>query len=116
MASVKPGDYFCCSWGYDQTNIDYLVVVSVSPTGKTVSCRRARKLVLGEDHVHECTTPTVAYGNEFRMCVRETSCGETILKGSYPYIDDCPESKRSDVFLACKFGEGHYETKVGFGH
>ena len=27
---VKPGDVFRCSWGYDQTNIDYYQVLSVS--------------------------------------------------------------------------------------
>lgn len=32
---VKPGDVFYSSWGYDQTNIDYYKVVSVSPSGKT---------------------------------------------------------------------------------
>ena len=30
------GDIFRCSWGYDQTNVDYYEVVSVSASRKTV--------------------------------------------------------------------------------
>ena len=33
---VKPGDIFRCSWGYDQTNIDYYQVVSISGQMATV--------------------------------------------------------------------------------
>jgi len=47
QTQIKAGDYFYTSWGYDQTNIDYLVVVEVSPTGKTASCRMVRPINLG---------------------------------------------------------------------
>lgn len=30
---VKVGEIFVCSWGYDQTNIDFYEVVGVTPTG-----------------------------------------------------------------------------------
>lgn len=33
---VKVGDVFACSWGYDQTNVNYYEVVSVTPSGKSV--------------------------------------------------------------------------------
>lgn len=33
--TVKPGDVFYSSWGYDQTNVDYYAVSRVSSTGKT---------------------------------------------------------------------------------
>ena len=33
---VKPGNVFCCSWGYDQTNIDYYQVISVSGQMMTI--------------------------------------------------------------------------------
>lgn len=33
--SVKVGDVFNSSWGYDQTNIEFYKVVSISKTGKT---------------------------------------------------------------------------------
>lgn len=38
-ATVKVGDIFYNSWGYDQTNIDFYVVDAVSPTGKTCTVR-----------------------------------------------------------------------------
>ncbi len=34
--TVKPGDVFVESWGYDQTNVDAYVVIRVSDSGKTV--------------------------------------------------------------------------------
>ncbi len=36
FSTIKKGDIFYTSWGYDQTNYDYIVVMEVSPTGKTV--------------------------------------------------------------------------------
>ncbi|MBE3139569.1 MAG: hypothetical protein IMZ53_03195, partial [Thermoplasmata archaeon] len=38
FADLKPGDFFYESWGYDQTNIDFLQIIEVSPTKKTVLC------------------------------------------------------------------------------
>jgi hypothetical protein len=38
MAEVEPvkvGDIFYSSWGYDQTNVDFFEVISVSASGKT---------------------------------------------------------------------------------
>lgn len=32
---VKVGDVFTCSWGYDQTNVDFYAVTKVSASGKT---------------------------------------------------------------------------------
>ena len=33
--SVKIGDMFYTSWGYDQTNTEHFQIVKISPTGKT---------------------------------------------------------------------------------
>jgi hypothetical protein len=33
QANVKVGDFFVCSWGYDQTNVDYYKVVGLTPKG-----------------------------------------------------------------------------------
>ena len=30
-AAVQVGDFFVCSWGYDQTNVDYYKVISLTP-------------------------------------------------------------------------------------
>lgn len=36
---VEAGDVFICEWGYDQTNVDFYQVVSVTPSGKSVRVR-----------------------------------------------------------------------------
>lgn len=37
---VKVGDFFVCSWGYDQTNIDFYKVVGLTPSGKSVKVQK----------------------------------------------------------------------------
>lgn len=37
---VKVGDFFCSSWGYDQTNIDFYKVVGLTPSGKSVRVQK----------------------------------------------------------------------------
>ena len=39
-ATVEVGSFFECSWGYDQTNVDFYKVVEISPSGKTVKVQR----------------------------------------------------------------------------
>ncbi len=108
---VKPGDYFSTSWGYDQTNIDFLVVEKVTTSGKSALCRRAAPIMLANEGTQNVITPGKAYGNLFRMKVRE----DGTLRGSYPYCRD-ESHKRLDTFLPTKFGEQHRETAFGFGH
>ena len=43
----RVGDLLCCSWGYDQTNVDYYQVVGV--TGKSARVRAIRGQVLPSD-------------------------------------------------------------------
>ena len=33
---VQVGDLFACSWGYDQTQVDFYEVTGVTPSGKSV--------------------------------------------------------------------------------
>lgn len=42
LAPVTPGAIFECSWGYDQTNVDFYEVLSVSASGKTAKVRQIR--------------------------------------------------------------------------
>jgi len=41
------GQVFDRSWGYDQTNVDFYEVLSVSPSGKTVKAAKITKQILG---------------------------------------------------------------------
>lgn len=63
--SVKVGDIFHTSWGYDQTNTEYFKVVSISKTGKTCE-------------VVQIASETVK-GSEGFMCESITPLPEVIL-------------------------------------
>ena len=45
---LKKGNMFVTSWGYDQTNYDYIVVMEVSPSGKTAKCQMTSSLNHGQ--------------------------------------------------------------------
>ena len=106
--TIQPGDRFYTSWGYDQTNIDFLLVISVSATGKTAKCRMAAPIDLGAMGTADALTPGQAYGDMFTMRVQ----GDT-LRGSNPY---CKGDKRLDTFYKTQLGDTHYQTNPMFGH
>jgi hypothetical protein len=108
QATISPGDRFYTSWGYDQTNIDYLLVTSISPTGKTAKCRMVSPINIGASGVCDALTPGQAYGETFIMQIR----GNT-LRGSYPY---CRGDKRLATFYKTQLGDTHYQTNPLFGH
>jgi hypothetical protein len=57
-AAVKQGDLFRCSWGYDQTNVDFYQVVDVSPSGATIKVRAVRQdVVSASEGGHERVAP-----------------------------------------------------------
>ena len=112
---IRPGQYFYTSWGYDQTNIDYLVVKSVSPSGKTVKCLMASAINLGESGQQDVIMPGTAQGEPFQMkATSGYASGDSFnLRGSYPF---CGGSKRFGYFSPVKLGDVHYETNSMFGH
>ena len=63
--SVKVGDIFHTSWGYDQTNTEYFKIVSISKTGKTCE-------------VVQIASETVK-GSEGFMCESITPLPEIVL-------------------------------------
>ncbi len=38
--AVQIGDFFSCSWGYDQTNVDFYKVVGMTASGKSVKVQK----------------------------------------------------------------------------
>jgi len=104
---VTKGDYLYDSWGYDQTNVDFCRVISISPTGKTVTCRMVRKRHIEEDEVVPTTNMV---GPTFRLKIK----GE-YLRGSYPYIPERPDYKRFGLFNVWN-GTPVYQTPAGCGH
>ena len=122
---IKAGDVFVTSWGYDQTNYDYIVVKSVSPTGKTAICQCASYDTVGTTFQDNIQRPTSkGYGDEFRMCVRVYGNGHctpeqpsrVYLVGSYPFCNGSREHMRHGSFSRWDGQRNFYETDPMFGH
>jgi hypothetical protein len=107
---VKKGGIYYTSWGYDQTNIDFVIVEKVSPTGKTVLCRRMSQKVVKSVPGADYVVPVSPYGKIFRLRVRN---GGKWLVGSYPFTRGGVE--RRGYFLRWE-GKPIYQTPSGLGH
>lgn len=105
---IRKGNYFYTSWGYDQTNIDYLVVIGVSSSGKTATCKMVSPIRVGSQGVEDILMPGTPYGEPFRMVFRNGR-----LRGSYPY---CQGNTRLDSFYPTNLGETKGQTMSQFGH
>lgn len=106
-ANIRPGDYFYTSWGYDQTNIDYLVVVRT--TAKTAICKMVEPIHVGESGQQDVLMPGTAYGDTFRMQIS----GRDSLTGSYPY---CGGSTRLGHFSRTNLAQTRNQTMPIYGH
>ena len=118
--AVRAGDLYYTSWGYDQTNYDYIGVVAVSTTGKTAKCRRAHSKHMGASGQCNIQKPVPElFGDVFTMRIKR---GNSIyskgayLKGSYPYCCSGTGSKRLDIFNRVEDGQVFHETDAMFGH
>ena len=113
---INIGDIFYTSWGYDQTNYDYIVVVSVSSSGKTVKCRRTACKhigVSGHDNIQEPINEP--FGDIFQMVVKDWQ-NAPYLRGSYPFLHTGTGSKRLGGFSPAPEGKKYYETDSQSGH
>lgn len=119
-APPKIGDVFYDSWGYDQTQNDFVKIVGFTPSGKTAIVR-----MVGAKQVTGSTVaPTEPFGPKFKLKIRggPTSDYGPSLVGSYPFVGKSGES--DEAFLANKrrgyfskyTNEPVYETPAGFGH
>lgn len=122
---VKKGDLFETSWGYDQTNYDFIVVVSISKTGKTAICQLAEYETVGNTMQQNIQKPiSKGFGYKFRMKVCENGDGSATLRGSYPFCfgqvkrlsDGEKPNLRLGGFSKVKEGQIFYETDSMFGH
>jgi len=125
-AKIKAGDLFYTSWGYDQTNYDYIIVESVSKTGKTVKCRRSSHEHMGNSYGCDHQKPIKkAFGDPFQLNVREGYSGDGVmLRGSYPFlhtgeikVDEWGKhGMRLDSFSPVEEGRVYDETDSYSGH
>jgi hypothetical protein len=118
IQTLKKGDLFKTSWGYDQTNYDFLVVLEVSKTGKTAKCQMTSALKMGHENQHDILEPIFfPYGDIFTMQVREGYTGDLQLKGSYPFCNNGKmDNSRMDRFTKCSPGDQYHQTDCMSGH
>jgi len=111
---VDIGQTFYTSWGYDQTNYDFIVVVKVSPTGKTAYCQQAMKECIRHEPQSNVLVPKAeGIGPVFQMKVEGVN-----LRGTYAktWGESTSKKFRLDTFYPQKEGDEHWETDSMFGH
>lgn len=88
---IKVGQIFYESWGYEQTNIDFVKVVGFTKSGKSAICRMMSETITsteGLSSMAEYVVPDQEYGESFKLRVRKSACNDNpLLVGSYPYSE-----------------------------
>lgn len=132
----KVGDVFYRSWGYDQTNVDFYELVSLSSTGKTGKAKRLKNVSVYDDG-GPTTYVTAATGpGRFATDERCTRCSNhhrdangqmsTEAHGwdGHKYSDTYTYKASTDQVTVTSYGDHayrwdgvrKYETGVGWGH
>jgi len=112
MQEQKPvavGDIFKNSWGYDMTINDYVRVLEVSPTGKTIKVVMLGKKVTNDDGLGSGrSVPTEPQGEPFRLHIRQfKNSGEFYLVGQYAF---CSDAKTRGCFFRWDNKPDYYNT------
>jgi hypothetical protein len=126
-ATVKIGDVFSRSWGYDQTNVDYYEIVSVSKTGKTAKARRLKTATV-ESAGHSDRVTAATGPDRFDDRPSCTRCsnrhpGEAGWDG-HAFTDLYTWQARTDQVTVTTYGDHayrwdgqpDYQTASGWGH
>ena len=124
---------FQTSWGYDQTNYDFVKVIRITKSGKTAICKKVNKLQVDSNGYYDDLKPGEEFGPEFRLKIETTrydgtDTGKFYLRGSYPFLsrfegewtdeqkEDWLSSKRLDTFSEVEKGRTYAQTNSQFGH
>lgn len=113
------GQTYQTSWGYDQTNYDFIIVVGFTKSKKRAICQRVRVQSVEDKSsmVYDAQIPTQnTFGDKFLMKMEEYN-GQINLRGSYPFC--CTgkmTDKRLDTFYPTEKGRVYHETNSQFGH
>jgi hypothetical protein len=115
LHGVKVGDVFSMSWGYDQTNWNFVVVTRISSTGKTAFVKKC-----GADHVddeggHFTVDSIVPNGKpiddrEYRMKIEQD------YKGEKPQLCGSADFYEARIWSLVESDEIFRPTSLGFGH
>lgn len=57
----KVNDILVCSWGYDQTNVDFYKVLKLSPSGKSITIQRINSQVKEDGFMCGTSVPAVPH-------------------------------------------------------
>ena len=116
---VAPGDIFYCSWGYDQTNVDYYQVVRVTNS-------KAEVLPIGSTCVEahgpggNRVVPNPFYVREYDVLIDINRGDEKRTKLctiSAGYQGEPSIVLKSGQYWAWKYtGGSNYETDIVYGH
>lgn len=107
--NIEIGSVWVCSWGYDQTQHDFLVVIGFTKSGKSAICRMCKAKII--DYGRDCNDlipdKENLIGEKFKMQIkslkRYINClpaDDIILSGKYPYI--------------IKYGENHKDKRRSY--
>lgn len=104
-SAVKKGDIFVCSWGYDQTNIDFYEVVAVSKTGKSVKIDRMTKERVGQTE-----------GRYEDRVIPVATTGEVETRKIGRGYKGLPEINTKYGYATLWDGKPQNQTASGYGH
>lgn len=107
---VKENDLFVCSWGYDQTNIDFYQVTGVTPSGKSVKLRQIETVIVGTNLSQQHELVRAGKGR-FVGPERTYRLKESHHDGR-PFVRI---TSYSDAYLS-NWEATQYQTAWGFGH
>jgi hypothetical protein len=115
---VKPGDIFYCSWGYDQTNIDWYEVVRVTATKAEVRPIGSRT-VDSESHTNR-VVPNTDHTREYDVLIqveRDDVVKTKLCTVKNGYKGGATIVLRSGHYWAYQWdGTPKYETDAWSGH
>lgn len=134
--TITVGTIFVRAWGYDQTNIDYYEIVSVSGTGKTAKARKLKLTVVGEGSGHYDQVAPATGPDRFVEDGRCTRCGnhhrndQGELDSNAPgwnghqFSDTYTYLARHDSLTVTTYGDHawrwdgvpDHQTALGYGH
>ena len=112
--TVAVGDFFKCSWGYDQTNVDFYKVVGVSPSGKTIKVQMWSSAAEGDRRVPGDKPRTYPKWRDGQLIGEVDAAVETRRVQHYSDRPAFHVNSYSDAYMWD--GRPAYETPVGAGH
>ena len=123
---VKVGDFFVCSWGYDQTNVDFYKVVGLTKSGKSVRVQKWSQAHSGQE-THFTSESVVAGGSpamgawvrtpegysQWDSSVEAPVMTKRLRLGGYKGASFSVNDYSSAYLWD---GQAEYQTASGFGH